>query len=79
MTQYIITFLLVFVTDILYTYYLKAVANDKVLIASFWATACTFCAAVAAISYVEDHYMLIPSLLGAFTGTYVGMKYFKKQ
>ena len=67
-----------FATDILYTYYLKAVTGNKAVVASFWATACTFCASVAAINYVEDHYMLIPSLLGAFTGTYVGMKYFKK-
>jgi hypothetical protein len=76
--EYLFTFLLVFATDILYTYYLKAVTSDKILAASFWATACTFCAAVAAISYVEDHYMLIPALIGAFVGTYVGMKYFKK-
>lgn len=46
--------------------------------AGFWATVVTLCTAVAAINYVEDHRMLIPALLGAFCGTYVGMKYEKK-
>ena len=72
------TFILVFLTDILYTYYLRSIVSNKPLAASFWATIVTYCAAVAAINYVEDHNMLIAALLGAFCGTYVGMKYEKK-
>jgi hypothetical protein len=74
MWLYVETFLLVFLTDVLYTYYLKSVAKNKPLMASFWATVVTFCASVAAINYVEDHTMLVASLLGAFCGTYVGMR-----
>lgn len=78
MYKFIETFILVFLTDILYTYYLRSVVNNRPLLASFWATVVTLCAAVAAINYVEDHTMLIAALLGAFSGTYVGMKYTKK-
>ncbi|CAB5221201.1 hypothetical protein UFOVP240_104 [uncultured Caudovirales phage] len=78
MYKFIETFVLVFLTDVLYTYYLRSVADNKAILASFWATVVTFCAAVAAINYVEDHTMLIASLLGAFCGTYFGMKYQKK-
>ena len=78
MWVYIETFLLVFATDILYTYYLRAVSSDRSVVASFWATLLTFCGAVAAINYVEDHSVLWASLLGAFCGTYVGMKFQKK-
>lgn len=78
MWTFIETFILVFLTDILYTYYLRSVVNNKPIIASFWATVVTFCTAVAAINFIEDNTMIIAALLGAFCGTYVGMKYEKK-
>jgi len=76
--KFIETFILVFLTDVLYTYYLKSVANNNPIMASFWATVVTFCGAVAAINFIENNWMLIASLLGAFSGTYFGMKYQKK-
>ena len=73
--DYIITFLAVFLTDILYVYFLKSVQNNKTLQASLWSVVVTFTASIAVINYTENHYTLIASLLGAFTGTYIGMKY----
>jgi hypothetical protein len=79
MWEYFITFFAVFFTDIIYTYYLKSVQHNSVWKASFWATACTATASIAVINYTENHWMLIPSLLGAFAGTWFGMKYKTKE
>ena len=38
----------------------------------------TLTASVAVINYTEDHWALIPALVGAFAGTWAGMK-IKKQ
>lgn len=76
--DYVVTFFAVFLTDIIYTFYLKSVQLNNIWKACFWATAVTATASVAVISYTENHMMLIPSLLGAFVGTWFGMKYMKK-
>jgi uncharacterized membrane protein YfcA len=75
MWQYIITFAAVFATDILYVYFIKSLQNDQPFQASIWSAVVTFTASVAVINYTENHYTLIASLLGAFAGTYVGMRY----
>ena len=77
MWTYIETFLLVFATDILYTHYVRAVNEDRAVVASLWSVMCTFTASIAVINYTENHYTLIASLAGAGAGTYFGMK-FKK-
>ena len=74
MWAYITTFLAVFVLDVVYTYYLRCVAEKKILGASFWAVACYLGGSVAVINYTSNHWMLVPAALGAFCGTYVGMK-----
>ena len=78
MWPYIFTFFAVFVTDIIYTHFLRAVQHDRPIVASFWATVVTFTASVAVINYTSDHTHLIAALLGAFTGTYVGMIFKRK-
>jgi uncharacterized membrane protein YfcA len=75
MLEYFITFTAVFLTDILYVYFLKAVQHNKPLQASFWSVVVTFTTSVAVINYTSDHWALIPALLGAFAGTWIGMKY----
>ena len=63
------------VTDIVYTQLLKSVQNDKPFAASIWASLITFLGGVAIINYTNDNKMIIPAVLGAFVGTYIGMKY----
>ena len=77
MLPYIITFTLVFVVDIIYTYYLKAVTESRALTSSFWGAACWLVGSLAVIEYTADHWLLIPACLGAFCGTYVGIKFRK--
>ena len=79
MWDYVITFFALFFTDVFYTYYLRCVANDNVLGASFWSVACYILGSVAVISYTTNHWLVIPAIAGAFCGTYVGMKIKKRQ
>jgi uncharacterized membrane protein YfcA len=79
MIDYITTFFAIFLLDIVYTYYLRCVANDCVLGASFWSVACYILGSVAVINYTTNHWLMIPAMAGAFFGTYVGMKIKRKQ
>ena len=72
--EYFFTFLAVFLLDIVYTYYLQAVQDNRPFLASIWSVACYIGGSVAVINYTNDHEQLIPALLGAFAGTYVGMR-----
>lgn len=71
--NYILTFFAVFFTDIVNTYYIKAIAENKPLVASILAALVMLIYSFALISFVKDIYLLIPALLGAFAGTYVAM------
>jgi uncharacterized membrane protein YfcA len=62
-------------TDIVYTLLLKSVQNDKPIAASLWASTITFLGGVAVINYTTNNMMIIPAVLGAFVGTYIGMRY----
>ena len=79
MIDYLLAFFAIFFTDIFYTYYLKAVHEEQTLKASGWATIVYVVAAVAIIEYNSNHMLLIPAAVGAFCGTWVGMKLRKKK
>jgi uncharacterized membrane protein YfcA len=74
MWSYVFTFFAVFFVDIFYTYYLKTVIENKALKASFWGAVVWLIGSVAVIEYTANHWLLIPACIGAFCGTYVGIK-----
>jgi uncharacterized membrane protein YfcA len=78
MIDYFITFFALFFTDVFYTFYLRAVNNEKTLAASMWAVIVFIVAAIAVVNYTTNHWLLIPACLGAFCGTYIGMNARKK-
>ena len=78
MTEWIVVFFALFFTDVFYTYYLKAVIEDIALVSSVWGVIVFLVASVAVINYTVDHWLLIPACLGAFFGTYVGIRIRKK-
>ena len=78
MITFIITFFALFITDIVNAYYIKAIQNDRAISASTWATVVTFTASVAVINYTNDHTMLLAAMLGAFCGTFVAVKFRRK-
>lgn len=69
-----ITFFALFFTDVFYTFYLRSVNNNETLQASGWAVVVFFMAAIAVVNYTTNHMLLIPACLGAFCGTWAGMK-----
>ena len=73
MWTYIIPFVAVFVTDLIYVYFVKSIQDDRPMMAAWWSMAVTFTASVAVINYTEDHWALIPALAGAYCGTLFGM------
>ena len=73
MIDYLVSFLAIFLLDAVYTYYLRCVALDQKLQASFWSIACYILGSVAVINYTTNHWLVIPAIIGAFFGTYVGM------
>ena len=79
MFDYAVTFLAIFMLDVVYTDYLRCVNNNEVLGASFWSIACYLLGSLAVINYTTNHWLLIPAVFGAFCGTYVGMKIKKNQ
>lgn len=68
------SFLALFFTDVFYTYYLKSVQEEQALKASSWAVVVFVVASVAVINYTTNHWLLIPAGIGAFCGTFVGIK-----
>jgi uncharacterized membrane protein YfcA len=73
-TEIVISFFALFFTDVFYTYYLRSVQEEQALKASSWAVIVYTVASVAVINYTTNHWLLIPAGLGAFCGTYVGIK-----
>jgi uncharacterized membrane protein YfcA len=71
---WLITFVLVVLLNVFYAFYLRAVQANRLVLASAWSSAINLSASVAAINYIEDHRILIPSCIGSFVGTYIGMK-----
>jgi uncharacterized membrane protein YfcA len=78
MTDWIVVFFALFFTDVFYTYYLKAVQDNDALKASIWGVVVFFVAAIAVVNYTTNHWLMIPACLGAFFGTYVGIRIRKK-
>jgi uncharacterized membrane protein YfcA len=76
--SYLITFIAVFLTDVLYIYFIKSIQDNRAVQAAFWSVVVTATASITVINYTENHWTLIPALAGAFFGTLVGMRVRKK-
>ena len=71
--NYVVTFLAVFATDLLYIYFVKSIQDDRPWAVAWWSMAVTLTASVAVINYTEDHWALIPALAGAYLGALAGV------
>jgi hypothetical protein len=82
-TAYLIKFFTVMISmmlaDVCWTKYFMKVADKNALHASFWGSIIILFGAVSTTSYVEDHTLILPAVLGAFIGTYITIKYKSKQ
>lgn len=63
-------FVAMFLADFVWAKYIKAIADHRRPSASSWAVLLMVLSGVATITYVNNHWMLIPAALGAFAGTW---------
>ena len=74
MIEWLQVFFGLVIIDILYAIYTKQVQKDNPLWSSSLATIIFVVNAIVVISFVDNHWLLIPAGLGAFVGTYIGVK-----
>ena len=72
---YIIVFLAMFVMDMVWTLYIRALAQGKIITAASLSALVYTISALSFVEIVKDTYLLIPAALGAFLGTYFTMKW----
>lgn len=74
MIEWLQVFFGLIIIDVLYAIYTKQVQRDNLFWSSLLATIIFVINAVVVISFVDNHWLLIPAGLGAFIGTYIGVK-----
>ena len=79
MKSWLITFFSVFTINILYAYYIKAIEQNREILAATWSVLINLIASVAVIFYINDYSLLIPSCIGSFFGTIIGVRISKKK
>lgn len=79
MIQAITVFFALLLLDLVWAKYTIAVTDKAALRAGVLSSAIIILSGTAAIGYVNNHWMLIPAMAGAFCGTYIGVKFDKGQ
>ena len=75
----LLMFTMVMVSDGLWTLYIQTTAEDKRLIASTSSAFIILLGGIGILIYVNNPWMLIPEMFGAFVGSYVVMTYRAKK
>lgn len=78
MLDWLGVFFLVAAIDLVWVKYIQACAERKTLWAASLSTVVWGAGALVVLGYTQDHTLLLPGLLGAFVGTFLGIKYDKK-
>jgi uncharacterized membrane protein YfcA len=73
--EYPAAFFAMFFTDVFNAYYIQAVQQTRAVKASVWATVLYILYASAIIGSAHNPWLLIPAAVGAFAGTYVGVRF----
>ena len=71
---YLAAFFGMFFTDVFYTYYLGAIQEKRAIASANWAAIVYVIASMLIIGYTDNPWLLIPAILGAWLGTYIGIK-----
>ena len=78
MWLYIAVFILLFIVDFAWTRYILCIKDGDAGRAAAWAGFLYFLQGMATIGVIRDNVALIPALLGAAAGTYVGVVAYRK-
>lgn len=73
--EYSAAFFAMFFTDVFNAYYIQAIQQSRALKASVWATILYILYASAIIGSAHNPLLLIPAAIGAFAGTWVGVRF----
>ena len=73
--EYPAAFFAMFFTDVFNAYYIQAIQQARALKASVWATILYILYASAIIGSAHNTLLLIPAAVGAFAGTFVGVRF----
>lgn len=65
----VLVFVLTAFVDLAWAFYIRTLATDAGIKAAIWSSVIVLCGAFSMISYVEDRWMLLPAVAGAFVGT----------
>lgn len=60
--------------DAVWAKYIQAAAKGNKLWAANWSLGIYMLGSVITLTYVADHWMIIPAALGSWVGTYLGTK-----
>lgn len=69
--QYLLTFLAMFATDILYTLWVRRAAEGSALSAAGFAATLLLTNGFVTIQFVKNNWHLVAAALGAFLGTWI--------
>ena len=78
MIRWLLVFAAMFALDFVWTFYTRAIQRHAALAAANWAVGITLFNGGVTIGYVDNPWLLVPALAGAFTGTFSAMKWFAK-
>lgn len=74
-------FIIIFAIDFIVSYgwakAVKGISDNQALQAALWAGFITLSGGISTISYVLNHWLLIPAVLGSVIGTYIAVKFRK--
>lgn len=75
MIKILLVFCVVFLNDFIWTIYIKRVQQRKAFFAALYSMIIYGFSSIVILQYIENNWLLIPALIGAFFGTLVAMKY----
>lgn len=75
--NHLLIFVGVFLTDVVYTLYLQAIYQQRILASCCWASVVTIISGVIIINYTASAWAVAAAATGAFVGTYISMRYIK--
>ena len=75
MIKYILIFIALFLTDVVWTLYIRWSAKGLALKASFASVLIYIVGAITFAEFIKDPWVMIPASLGCFVGTYLTIKW----
>ena len=77
--QFLLVTISVAVADVCWTMWFLKTANRNAVKAGIWSALVILFGAFSTISWIDDRRFLIASMIGAFLGTWITIKYFDKK